>query len=161
VVDVRQIMVGGVKVGLVDLDSILERVRTESLESDEAIAERLLELARQVNYITPSRAEEYRKALLREFKRSRGDDIPPEPGSLEIRVLGPGCPNCDRLMSEVRTALAELEIDADLEHVHDLKAIAGFGPVGTPALVINGKVVASGRVPKGADLTHMLREAKQ
>jgi len=154
-------MVGGVKVGLVDLDSILEQARGESFESDEAIAERLLELVRQVNYVTPSKKEEYKMALLREFKRTMGDEIPLEPGTLEIRVLGPGCPNCDRLMSEVRTALADLEINADLEHVHDLKAIAGFGPVATPALVINGKVVASGRVPRRAALNRMLKEASK
>jgi small redox-active disulfide protein 2 len=161
VVNVRQIMVAGVKVGLVDLDGILKMVRAESFESDEAVADRLFELVRQVNYITPSKTQEYKKALLREFKRSRGDDVPPDPGALEIRVLGPGCPSCDRLMNEVRTALVELETYADLEQVHDLKAIAGFGPVATPALVINGKVVASGRVPKRADLNRMLKEASE
>jgi len=48
-----------------------------------------------------------------------------------------------------------------LEHVHNLKAIAGFGPVVRPALAINGKVVASGRVPKRADLNRMLKEASE
>jgi small redox-active disulfide protein 2 len=159
--EVRQIRVGGVKVGLADLDRILAEVASESLDSDEAIADRLLALVREVNYVTPSSADEYKTALLREFKRSRGEDIPPERGVLEIVVLGPGCANCDRLMSEVRTVLAELEVIADLEHVHDLKRIAGFGPVATPALVINGKVVASGRVPRRADLIRIVKEASQ
>jgi len=160
-VDVRQILVGGVKVGLVDLDRILKQVASESIDSDDVLGGRLLELVGQVNYVSPSKAEEYKLALLREFKRSRGEDVPPEPGVLEVQVLGPGCPNCDRLMNEVRTALVELEINADLEHVHDLKTIAGLGPVATPALVINGKVVAYGRVPKRADLNRMLKEATE
>ena len=64
-VNVRQIMVAGVKVGLVDLDGILKMVRAESFESDEAVADRLFELVRQVNYITPSKTQEYKKHLHR------------------------------------------------------------------------------------------------
>lgn len=160
-VDVRQIRVGGVKVGLVDLDRILKQVASESIDSDDVLAGRLLELVRQANYVAPSRSEEYKLALLREFKRSMGEDIPPEPGVLEIRVLGPGCPRCERLLSQVRTVLAETEIIADLEHIHDPEKIAGFGPVATPALVINGRVVASGRVLRRPDLISMLKEASQ
>ena len=160
-VEIRQMMVGGVKVGLANLDRILAQVASESIDTDDVRAERLLELVRQSNHVTPSRTEEYKIALLREFRRSRGEDIPSEAGMLEIRVLGPGCTNCDRLMSEVRTVLAELEINADLEHVHDLKKTADFGPVATPGLVINGKVVASGRVPRRADLIRIVKEASK
>ena len=160
-VDVRQIRVAGVKVGLVDLDRILAQVASESIDSDDVLAGRLLDLVGQANYVAPSRGEEYKLALLREFKRSRGEDIPPEPGVLEIRVLGPGCPRCERLLSQVRTVLAETEINADLEHIHDPEKIAGFGPVATPALVINGRVVASGRVLRRPDLISMLKEASQ
>ncbi|MFC1800061.1 thioredoxin family protein [Candidatus Eisenbacteria bacterium] len=113
-VDVRQIWVGGVKVGLADLDRILKQVASESIDSDDVLAARLLDLVGQASYVAPSRSEEYKLALLREFKRSRGEDVPPEPGVLEIRVLGPGCPRCERLLSQVRTVLSETEINADL-----------------------------------------------
>jgi small redox-active disulfide protein 2 len=158
-IDVRQIIVGGVKVGLADLDRILAQVASEPLDSDGVIAERLLELVRQSNYVTPSKAEEYKMALLREFRRSSGEEVPSESGMFEIRVLGQGCPNCDRLMNEVRTMLAELGISACLEQVHDLKQMAGFGPVATPALVINGKMVSSGCVPQRRDLIRIVKEA--
>jgi small redox-active disulfide protein 2 len=161
VADVRQIMVGGVKVGLAGLDSILAQVRAESPDSDEVTAERLLELVRQANYVMPSKTEEYKAALLREFRRSTGEDVPYEPGMLEIRVLGPGCPRCDSLMAQVLSILEELGIDADVDHVRDLNRIADFGPVATPSLVINGKVVVSGRVPTRSDLTRILKEASQ
>ena len=159
--DVRQIMVGGIKVGLIGLDRILAQVAAESLPSDEEIADRLVALVSEVNYITPSRTGDYSRALLREFKRWRGEEVPPEPGELEIRVLGQGCPNCHRLMSEVMAVLTELEIAADLEHVQDLKKIAAFGPVLTPTLVINGRIVSSGRVPRRTDLVRHLKEASK
>ena len=159
--EVRQIMVGGVKVGIAGLDKVLAQVRAESLDSDEATAKRLLELVREANYVTPSRTEEYKAALLREFKRSKGEEVTDEPGMLEIRVLGPGCPRCDSLMSQVLTILEELEISADIEHVRDLRQIAEFGPVATPALLIDGKVVVSGRVPTRPDLVRIIKEASQ
>ncbi|UCE08694.1 MAG: thioredoxin family protein [bacterium] len=64
---------------------------------------------------------------------------------MEILVLGPGCYSCDKLMEDMKAVLAELNIAADLEHVRDKKEIGRFGMVGTPALVINRKVVLSGR----------------
>ena len=155
--EVRQILVAGVKVGLADLDRALEQAASEGLDNDEEIADRLLGLIRQANYVTPSKTLEYRQALLREFKRFRGEDVAEERMQLEIRVLGPGCPRCERLMKEVMAVLADLGINADLEHVRDLKEIAAFGPVATPALVVNGKIVASGRIPGRGDIVRHLQ----
>ncbi len=56
---------------------------------------------------------------------------------LQIRVLGPGCPDCQTLEREVFNALAELDLAADLGHVWDVKNIAAYGVTRTPALVIN------------------------
>jgi small redox-active disulfide protein 2 len=159
--DIRQIRVAGVKVGIAGLDQILKRVAGESIDSDEGIAGRLLGLVRQANYVPPSKEQEYKQALLREFKRYRGEPVPEETGGLEVRVLGPGCARCDKLTNDVVTVLADLKINADLEHVRDLEQIAAFGPVATPALVINGRVVTSGRVPRRADLIRFLKEATE
>jgi small redox-active disulfide protein 2 len=157
--DVRQIRVAGVKVGIAGLDQVLERVAGESIDTDEETAGRLLDLVRQTNYVRPRNEQEYRQALLREFKRYRGEPVSEEPGGLEIRVLGPGCARCDKLTNEVMSVLSDLEIDADFEHVRDLTQIATFGPVATPALVINGTVVTSGRVPRRADIIRYIGEA--
>ena len=159
--DVRKIRVAGIKVGLVGLDGILEQVAGESIETDEEVAGRLLNLVRQANYVLPSKEQEYRQALLREFKRYRGETVTEEPGVLEVRVLGQGCARCDKLTNEVMSVLADLEIDADLEHVRDLDEIAAFGPVATPALVINGRVLTSGRVPRRADIIRFIEEAAE
>jgi small redox-active disulfide protein 2 len=157
--DITQIRVGDGKVGLVGLPEILDQVRSEGLASDDAISDRLLELVSQRNYVAPSKCMEYAAALLREYRKFLGEEVPPEEGGiLEIRILGPGCPNCERLMHEVRDVLQEQNVDADLEHVRDLKEIARYGFVATPALVINGRIAASGRVPQRAKIIEWIKE---
>jgi small redox-active disulfide protein 2 len=75
---------------------------------------------------------------------------------MEIKVLGPGCKNCvtlDRIAHEV---VQEMGITATFEKVEDYAAIASFGVMSTPALVVDGKVVLSGRVPTPRHLKEIL-----
>lgn len=75
---------------------------------------------------------------------------------MEIKVLGPGCKNCitlDRIAHEV---VAEMGIEATFEKIEDYTAIASFGVMSTPALVVDGKVIFSGRVPTPRHLKEML-----
>lgn len=65
-----------------------------------------------------------------------------------IKVLGPGCANCKTLERRTLEALDELKIQATVEKVQDFKEIASFGLMRTPGLVINGKVVVQGGIPK-------------
>lgn len=65
---------------------------------------------------------------------------------MNIKILGSGCPNCHRLEANVKEAANHLGIDAEFEKVTDMKAIVAYGVMRTPALVIDGKVVSSGRV---------------
>ena len=74
-------------------------------------------------------------------------------------VLGSGCARCSALEAAVRAALAELGVDAAIEHVTDFMQIAAYGVMTTPALVVGGRVVSCGRVPGQAELREMLREA--
>jgi small redox-active disulfide protein 2 len=67
---------------------------------------------------------------------------------LTIKVLGPGCANCTRLEKEVRDALATTTIEYDVEKVTDYADIAAYGILRTPGLVVNGQVVAAGRIPR-------------
>ncbi len=73
-------------------------------------------------------------------------------------MLGPGCPRCDRLVQQVLEVLAEIDLRADFEHVQDLGEISKYGPLPTPALLINGKVVASGNIPSHRHLTEFLQK---
>ena len=73
-----------------------------------------------------------------------------------IKVLGSGCANCQNLEHATRAALAELDLDAEVEHVTDPGEIASYGVMRTPALVIDEDVVLSGRVPTTATVTALL-----
>jgi small redox-active disulfide protein 2 len=76
-----------------------------------------------------------------------------------VKVLGPGCANCQNLEKAVRTALAGLGLDATVEKVTDYAAIAGYGVMSTPALVIDEQVVLTGRVPAVAQVRDLLTAA--
>ena len=73
-----------------------------------------------------------------------------------VKVLGPGCANCQNLEKATRTALADLGLEATVEKVTDFADIAGYGVMRTPALVVDEKVVLSGRVPTVAQVRDLL-----
>jgi len=76
-----------------------------------------------------------------------------------IKVLGPGCTNCKNLEHVTREAVDALGIDAAIEKVEDYPTIVGYGVMSTPALVVDEKVVVSGRVPKVAEIRKLLAPA--
>ena len=76
-----------------------------------------------------------------------------------IEVLGSGCANCQRLEVIAREAVAKLGIEAQVEHVTDIKEIMARGVIATPGLAVNGKVVCAGRVPKASEIVSMLATA--
>lgn len=80
---------------------------------------------------------------------------------MEIKVLGAGCANCNKLEQMVFDVLAEQDIDASVTHVRDFKEIAAMGVMSTPALVIDGQVKFSGVVPSKAKLTEVITGAKR
>ena len=65
---------------------------------------------------------------------------------LKIEVLGPGCPKCQLLEKNVRAAVEEMGIDAEVTKVSEIKEIAARGVFMTPGLVVDGKVVSSGHL---------------
>jgi small redox-active disulfide protein 2 len=76
-----------------------------------------------------------------------------------IKVLGPGCTNCKNLEKATRQAIADLGLDATLEKVTDYPTIAGYGVMSTPALVVDEKVVVTGRVPTTGQIRDLLTAA--
>ncbi|MGE0003343.1 MAG: thioredoxin family protein [Candidatus Izemoplasmatales bacterium] len=76
---------------------------------------------------------------------------------MNIKVLGSGCPNCKRLEQNVHEALKQLGKEATVEKVTDYNEIISYGVMGTPALVVNGKVLFSSRVPAPFTLAEMLK----
>jgi small redox-active disulfide protein 2 len=77
---------------------------------------------------------------------------------MEIKILGTGCPKCNGLDAVVKKAVAELGLkDAVIEHVDDIAKIIDYGVMSTPALVVDGEVKISGRVPNVADIKKILK----
>lgn len=79
---------------------------------------------------------------------------------LSIKVLGSGCANCKRLETETRATLDAENIVYDLTKVTDFAAIAGYGVMQTPALVVNDKVVSSGRIPRREQILRWVLDAQ-
>jgi small redox-active disulfide protein 2 len=75
-----------------------------------------------------------------------------------IQILGPGCPNCLRLASLVEEAAREMSVECDIEKVTDIEKIVSFGVMATPALVVDGRVLVTGRVPTGEEVKKLLEE---
>ena len=73
-----------------------------------------------------------------------------------IKILGPGCTNCVNLERVTRQAVADLGLDAQIEKVTDYAAILGYGVMSTPGLVVDDKVLLSGRVPTAAHVRELL-----
>jgi small redox-active disulfide protein 2 len=75
---------------------------------------------------------------------------------MKIEVLGAGCPKCLKLESMVKDALAKLGLDAEVSHVYDIDEIIERGVMVTPALVLDGEVKLSGKLPSEAELRNIL-----
>ncbi len=76
---------------------------------------------------------------------------------MEIKVLGPGCAKCKKTEKIVKKVVAENGSDATVEKVTDLMEIAGYGVVSTPAVVVDGEVKCSGKVPGKDDIKSWLK----
>ncbi len=76
---------------------------------------------------------------------------------IHVQVLGPGCAKCKKLAAQVMKVVSELQLDVELEKVTDIIKIAEFGIVATPCLVVDGKVVVSGRVPSESEIQEFLK----
>ncbi len=161
--NIAQIRVGNSPVGIMGLKTVMEEMAEEYGERpDQEVSEALLNRLGKRNYIPEKAKENYGKAFLREFKKFQGKPYEDEvQEGLVIKVLGPGCVQCDRLEQELMQAMAETGIMADIEHVRNIKEIGQYGVMGTPALLINGKVKSVGKVPPKNKLEEWIREAQK
>ncbi len=142
------------------MKAAIEELKSCQGRPDAEIAQALFAKLKPRNYIPDSAQEAYRKAFLKEFKKALGEKVEEERGGLTIKILGPGCPSCDRLEQTVMTVLMELGLPAELEHVRDMKDITALGVFCTPALLINDEVKAVGSLPSKEVLKHWLSETR-
>lgn len=78
---------------------------------------------------------------------------------MNIKVLGPGCAKCQSLEKTVKEVVAALKLDISVEEVKDMKKIMQYPILMTPGLVINEKVVLSGKVPTKAEVEKLIMNA--
>ncbi|NBC83687.1 MAG: thioredoxin family protein [Bacteroidetes bacterium] len=77
---------------------------------------------------------------------------------MEIKVLGTGCPKCKTLEKATRDVVQELKLQVDIVKEEDIMKIMGYGVMHTPGLVINEKVVFSGRVPSKEEIKKIITQ---
>jgi len=75
---------------------------------------------------------------------------------MKIQVLGTGCPKCKKTYENVRQAVSEAGVDAEVEKVEDLKSIMEFNVMMTPAVAIDGDVKVSGKVPSVEEIKGLI-----
>lgn len=74
-----------------------------------------------------------------------------------ILVLGPGCRNCEKLAERCQAVLDKYQIDGSVNKITDLNQITALGVTMTPGLIIDGKVVSSGRIPTEEQLLNWFK----
>ncbi len=79
---------------------------------------------------------------------------------MKIQVLGPGCMKCNKLYQEVQKAIGLAGVEAELEKIDKIDQIMKFGVAITPALIIDGQLKASGKVPKADQIAAWLKEVE-
>lgn len=74
----------------------------------------------------------------------------------KIEILGTGCPKCRKLAEQVQHAALELKLECEIEKVEDIQQIIAYGVMMTPALVVDGQVMVTGKVPSLDDIKKMI-----
>lgn len=147
--DVAQISIKGNLVGIIGLQNIMAAMASDySQQSDEVIGAEMVRRLGMKNYIPDSAKNDYAQAFTREFRRSLGRPVEEEAVTvLRVLILGPGCAQCSRLEMDVRDVMAQMNAPGEMLHLSDVCEIGKYGVMGTPALVINNKVVSVGTTP--------------
>jgi small redox-active disulfide protein 2 len=160
--EVMQIRVGNSDVGIIGLKAVMEDMAEAYMDRpDPEAGTELLDRLSKRNYIPDRVRGDYGKAFLREFKKFLGKPFEEEtPEGIQIKVLGPGCVQCDRLEQDLMQVMAKTGIVANIEHIRDIKEIGRYGVMGTPALLINGRVKSVGKVPLKSKMIEWLTEAQ-
>ncbi len=159
--DITQIRIGKFATGIIGLKAALAQAAEQCKGMNDAqIGEFMVDLLSKGNYIETRVKADYAQAFLNQYKKYIGESLAAAPRQgIEIKVLGRGCVQCDRLEQDIMAVMAETGIVADLEHVRELAEIGRYGVLGSPALVVNGQVKAVGSVPPKPKIRAWLEEA--
>jgi len=79
---------------------------------------------------------------------------------MKIQIAGPGCPRCQATEKNVSDACSELGLAGEISHIYDVKGYAKLGVRITPAVIIDGKIAISGKVPTVEELKKLLSDTE-
>ena len=82
----------------------------------------------------------------------------PVDGICCIKVLGAGCKACHEQYENARAAVKAMGLDLEVEYITDMEKVMGYGVMSMPAIVVNEKVVSTGKVLKAADVEKLLHK---
>lgn len=152
----RTIRIGTANIGLVGLDLAINEAVAKELSEAEAMDFLYLSI-KEKNYVPPAMEEKYKVALFKEYAKHLQGETGNDEG-LVFRIFGPGCVSCNGLQNLVIEVLADMNIAADIEQIHDPDEIGRAGVLQTPALMINGRLKSSGLLPTRAQLEQWVRD---
>lgn len=75
---------------------------------------------------------------------------------MKIKILGTGCPNCQKLENNVRQAITELKIEVEIEKISDISEIMTYNVMSMPVLIIDEEIVFSGLIPEIEEIKKIL-----
>jgi hypothetical protein len=151
----RTIRIGKANIGLIGLDVAINKAAAKNLTEAEAM-DFLYRAVEKKNYIPTTMKEKYKIALFKEYAKHLQGGIGEE-GTLVIRIFGTGCVSCNGLQELVIEVLADMNIGADIEQIHDPDEIGRAGILQTPALMINNRLKSSGLLPTRARIEDWIR----
>ena len=79
-------------------------------------------------------------------------------GECHIKVLGAGCKSCHEQYENVNKAVADMNLDAEVEYITDMEKVMSYGVMSMPAIVVNEQVVSMGKVLKAAQVEELLKK---
>ena len=160
----RKIRVGNSMAGVTGLDELVEEACRQGWSSEQrGLGAFLIAGLRAAgNYIAASEEAAYAEALVtlyREHHRAAQVAGAAAQGgiTMKIEILGPGCARCRATEDNVRKAVAELGLEAEVVHISDLLEISRRRVMLTPGLIMEGQLKSSGRVPEVAEIKEWLQ----
>ncbi len=158
---VVKVTVGGHSIGIADLEDIFQEVRAAGLSDGEQLKDLILDKVRAKNYIPSKAMSVYREDLYEEYLVFTGESAKRRSSSSapEVRLFGAGCAHCEKIDGMIKDILARRSLGVDYQYVTDMREIIRAGIMETPALVVNGSKLLSGRVPADKELERMLLAA--
>ena len=162
----RKLRVGDRVISVAALDQVLQSAFEEGWQPAQYdLPQRLLAGLRATgNYIAPSAEAAYASGLVAAYREFFNAHRPTtrgaQGGTVKIEILGPGCARCRATEENVRQALAELKVEAEVVHITDMLEIGRRRVMLTPGVIIDGQLRSSGRIPEVKEIKDWLAGVK-